>query len=106
MLKILCKIRNIDESLAYRQRGRDGAHFKFRGGVQVPLKPAVVEHRVVLRDGTSVPAKDVSRLSGKAVVFTDAQNHLVSLRLTEVDLRATGTANHVGLEPATPAPPR
>ena len=65
---------------------------------------AVVEHRVVLRDGTSVPAKDLPHLSGKAVVFTDAQSHLVSLRVGEVDLRATGAVNHIVLDPAASPP--
>jgi hypothetical protein len=62
-------------------------------------------HRVVLLDGTTLWAKNVPRLSGNSVVFTDAQNRLVSLRASEVDLKATGAANDVVLERTAPHDP-
>lgn len=72
---------------------------------RLPPHAPVVEHRVVLRDGSALFAKDLPRLSGNAVVFTDSQNRLVSLRASEVDLRATGAANHLVLQPAAASPP-
>jgi U1 small nuclear ribonucleoprotein C len=67
------------------------------------VTPAAVEgHRIVLRDGSSVGAKSAPTLVGNTVRFSDERGTLVSLRVSEVNLAATATANHLDWKPAAP----
>jgi hypothetical protein len=73
----------------------------------IPAPPAF--HKVILRDGVILQAKDQPRLAGGQVRFSDPHGTLMSVRASEVDLPATAAANHLdwktaGVPAAAPAP--
>jgi hypothetical protein len=65
--------------------------------------PPAEQHRVILRDGSSLAARSEPQLAGRTVRFTDQRGTLVSVRVSEVDLAATAAANHLAW-PSAPAP--
>ena len=82
--------------------GRDGgAAHDMRGGIP---EPVAIPHKVILRDGVILAARDAPRLVGATVRFADAHGVLVSLRASEVDLAATAAANALDWHVAMPAP--
>ena len=68
------------------------------GGMPAPA----VQHKVILRDGVVLAARDAPQLAGGMVRFADPRGLLVSVRASEVDLPATATANALDWNVARP----
>lgn len=73
-----------------------------------PAPPPPPEpHRLILRNGSILLARDEPKLVGGTVRFTDQRGTLVSVRASEVDQQATAAANrlHAGAAPAPKVAP-
>ncbi len=72
-----------------------------RGGIPAPP----VEHKVILRDGVMLAAREAPVLAGGTVRFANPRGLLVSVRAADVDLPATAAANELDWPGSPPAPP-